>query len=173
MQEKLKNIKLLIMDCDGVLTDAGMYYGPEGDALKKFCTYDGMGINLLHRIGIKSAIISGENSPIVSRRADKLKIEYLYLGCADKLIAAKEICEAEGIFLKDICFIGDDINDMALLQAVGFAACPPNARKEIKEIEKIYELKTKGGEGAVREMADLILEAKGIKIGALLQANVQ
>ena len=161
------------MDCDGVLTDAGMYYSPEGDELKKFSTYDGMGINLLRKIGIKSAIITGESSRIVSRRADKLKIEYLYLGCVDKLTAAKEICDAENIFLKDICFIGDDINDMELLQKAGFAACPPNARPEIKEVENIYHLKTPGGEGAVRELADLILNAKGIKVQALLQANMQ
>ena len=173
MITQLQNIKLLIMDCDGVLTDAGMYYNAEGDNLKKFSTYDGMGINLFRRIGIKSAIITGENSPIVARRAEKLKIEHLYLGCADKLSAAREICMNEKISIRDIAFIGDDINDLELLRNVGFAACPPNARKEVKMIENIHLLETPGGQGTVRELADLILESKGIKIGNLLQSNIQ
>ncbi len=173
MDVVLQNIKLLMMDCDGVLTDAGMYYSPNGDELKRFSTYDGMGINLLRRIGIKSAIITGENSPMVSQRAAKLKIEYLYLGCGNKLEAAIAICRKENLTLKEIAFIGDDINDLELLRNVGFAACPPNARPEVKEIENIYLLSVKGGDGTVREVADMILHAKGVKIGNLLQANIQ
>lgn len=173
MQKILKNIKLLIMDCDGVLTDAGMYYSPNGDEMKKFSTYDGMGISLLRRVGVKSAIITGENSPIVSQRAAKLKIESLYLGCSNKLEAAKELCKKEKLTLLEVGFIGDDINDLELLRNVGFAACPPNARPEVKNISSIYLLQTRGGEGAVREVADMILEAKGVKIGNLLQSDTQ
>ena len=152
-------IKLFLTDVDGVLTDGGMYYGENGDEFKKFNTRDGMGFELLRKAGIKTGIITSENTKIVERRSAKLKVDYLYQGKREggKLAAAKEICEKENITLKEVAYIGDDINCRDLLMAVGIAACPSDAMNEVKNIESIKILSTKGGEGAVREFIELLL----------------
>ncbi len=156
---KKKQIKLFLSDVDGVMTDAGMYYTESGDEFKKFNTHDGMGFNLLKNAGIKTGIITTEQTKIVERRAAKLKIDYLYQGTGfgGKLNAAKEICEKENISLSEVAYVGDDINCIELLQAVGIAACPENATKKVKEIPGIIQLAKAGGEGAVREFIDMIL----------------
>ncbi len=160
MDGMVNRVKLFISDVDGVLTDAGMYYSEFGDELKKFNTHDGMAFQLLKEAGIKLAIITSEKSGIVTKRAEKLKVDYLYQGKRDggKLNAALEICSLEKISLEEVSYIGDDINCMDLLVAVGFKACPANATKKIKAIHDIHILETKGGEGAVREWAEWILE---------------
>lgn len=152
-------IKLFLSDVDGVLTDAGMYYTESGDEFKKFNTHDGMGFNLLQQAGIKTGIITTEQTQIVTNRAKKLKIDYVYqgVGFGGKLKAALEICKLENITLQEVAYIGDDINCMQLLEAVGLAACPLNAVKKVKEIKNILQLSKAGGEGAVREFADFIL----------------
>lgn len=152
-------IKVFMTDVDGVLTDAGMYYTESGDEFKKFNTLDGMAFGMLREAGIKTAIITSEVTRIVERRAEKLKCDYLYQGKMQggKLAAAMEICEKEGISLKEAAYIGDDIYCYELLTSVGLAACPPNAVKKIKEIPNIIHLNTKGGEGAVREFCEVIL----------------
>ena len=154
------NIKLFLTDVDGVLTDAGMYYTESGDEFKKFNTHDGMGLMLLKEKGIKRGFITTENTRIVERRATKLKIDYLYQGkgFGNKLEAAIEICEKENISLQDVAYIGDDVNCIELLKAVGIAACPANAVKQVKAIPGIIHLEKKGGDGAVREFIDMILE---------------
>ncbi len=155
-------IKLFLTDVDGVLTDAGMYYTESGDEFKKFNTHDGMGLMLLKEKGIKRGIITTENTKIVERRAAKLKMDYLYQGkgFGNKLEAALEICEKEGISIKEAAYIGDDINCIELLQAVGIAACPANALPPVKAIPGIIQLQKSGGDGAVREFIDLILADK-------------
>lgn len=152
-------IKLFLSDVDGVMTDAGMYYTENGDEFKKFNTHDGMAFELLRNAGIKTGIITSENTQIVTRRATKLKVDYLYQGKRDggKLGAAKEICTKEGIDLSEVAYIGDDINCLELLNHVGIAACPSNAVTTIKNIPNIIQLKTAGGSGAVREFVELIL----------------
>ena len=158
-------IKLFLTDVDGCLTDGGMYYSAEGDVMKRFCVYDGMGMVRLQQAGVPCGILTSENSPIVKARAEKLKLQFLYLGvgsrvnpnCLTKLQAAQEICEQLGITLADVCFVGDDINDIELLEAVGMPCCPPNARPEVKAVKGIRVLSTPGGQGAVREIADAIL----------------
>jgi len=152
-------IKLFLSDVDGVMTDAGMYYTESGDEFKKFNTHDGMGFNLLAKAGIKTGIITTENTKMVERRAAKLKIDYLYQGkgFGSKLSAALEICGKEGISIKETAYIGDDINCIELLQAVGMAACPANAVQKVKDIAGIIHLEKKGGDGAVREFIDMIL----------------
>ncbi len=154
-----KQIKLFLTDVDGVLTDAGMYYSENGDELKKFNTHDGMGIQLLKQAGIKTGIITSENTKIVENRARKLQVDYLYQGKREggKLAAAKEICKKEGITLNDVAYIGDDINCLELLSAVGNAFCPADAVAKVKNIANIHVLKLKGGEGAVREAVELLL----------------
>ena len=152
-------IKVFLTDVDGVLTDAGMYYTESGDEFKKFNTHDGMAFGMLHDRGIKTGMITSEETKIVENRARKLKVDYLYqVAKGDrKLEAARQICEKEGISLSEVAYIGDDINCIPLLKAAGIAACPFNAVKKVKEIPGIIQLKTKGGEGAVREFVELIL----------------
>jgi YrbI family 3-deoxy-D-manno-octulosonate 8-phosphate phosphatase len=150
-------IKLFLTDVDGVLTDAGMYYTESGDEFKKFNTHDGMGIKLLMQQGIKTGFITSETTRIVERRAAKLKIDYLYQGTWKKLDAAREICAKENISLQETAYIGDDINCVELLSNVGLAACPANALPKVMAIPNIVHLAKKGGDGAVREFAELIL----------------
>ena len=152
----MPKIKLFLSDVDGVMTDAGMYYTESGDEFKKFNTHDGMAFNLLKAAGIKTGIITTENTKIVERRAAKLKIDYVYQGAGfkGKLAAAEEICAKENISLNEVAYIGDDINCIQLLEAVGLAACPANSTKKVKAIKGIIILQTKGGEGAIREFVD-------------------
>lgn len=152
-------IKLFLSDVDGTLTDAGMYYGENGEEFKKFNTHDGKGFELLRKAEIKTGIITSENTKIVANRAKKLKVDYLYQGLEHKgkLDIAKEICQKENISLDEVAYIGDDINCKELLQSVGIAACPSNALIEIKNIPNIVKLSKKGGDGAVREFVEKIL----------------
>ncbi|MFT4093291.1 MAG: hypothetical protein QM640_06595 [Niabella sp.] len=154
------DIKLFLTDVDGVLTDAGMYYAESGDELKKFNTHDGMGFQLLREAGIKTGIITSEETEIVARRAKKLKVDYLFQGKRDggKLSAALEICKLEDIDINNVAYVGDDINCYDLLNAVALKACPQNAVDKIKNIPDIIQLNKTGGDGAVREFVELILE---------------
>jgi len=154
----MSDIKLFMMDVDGVLTDGSMYYSENGDELKRFSTYDGKSMEFLRAKGIKSAIITSETTNIVSNRAKKMQIDYLYQGVQDKLSIAQEICALEQISLDECSYIGDDVNDLELLQNVKISACPMNARKEIKAIKGIYQLQTAGGSGAVREFVEYLLD---------------
>ena len=160
----MNGIKLFLTDVDGCLTDGGMYYTAEGDAMKRFCVYDGMGMVRLQQAGVPCGILTSENSPIVKARAEKLKLQYLYLGVGSrvqagltKLQAAQEICQQLGISLDEVCYVGDDVNDVELLCAVGRPCCPPNARPEVLAVPHIHVLKTPGGQGAIREITDAIL----------------
>jgi len=153
-------IKLFLTDVDGVLTDAGMYYSEAGDELKKFNTHDGMGLQLIREKGIKTGIITSENTKMVERRFNKLKLDYLYQGKREggKLASVKEICEKEGISLAEVAYIGDDVNCFELLSSVGMAACPSNALAAIKNIPGIIQMNKKGGEGCVREFIEIIIK---------------
>ncbi len=152
-------IKLFLSDVDGVLTDGGMYYSEAGVESKKFNTRDGMAFQLLREAGIKTGIITSENTQIVENRAKKLKLDYLYQGKhkGGKLAAALEICEKEGITIDEVAYIGDDINCFDLLSAVGMAACPADAAARIKSISNINIMSAKGGGGCVREYVEKIL----------------
>ncbi|MFR9619956.1 MAG: N-acylneuraminate cytidylyltransferase [Rikenellaceae bacterium] len=163
MNFEMKKIRLVLSDVDGVLTDAGMYYSENGVELKKFNTHDGMGFNLLQQAGLKVGIVTSEQTQMVENRAKKLKLDYLYQGKRDggKLAAAKEICSQMGISLDEVAYIGDDVNCYELLSAVGYAACPADALPKIKSIAGIDILRSKGGEGAFRELAEKILCANG------------
>ena len=158
-QSVKKQIKLFLCDVDGTLTDGGMYYSESGDELKKFNTRDGMGFQLLRENGVKTGIITTENTQIVSRRAKKLKVDYLCQGKRDggKLMVAKSICDQVGISLSEVAYIGDDINCFDLLSQVGLAACPCDADDRVKSIPSIKVMKKCGGAGCVREFIDYIL----------------
>ena len=154
-----KKIKLFLSDVDGTLTDAGMYYGENGEEFKKFNTHDGKGFELLRKAGIKTGIITSENTKIVENRAKKMKVDYLYQGLEhkDKLEITKEICKKENISLFEVAYIGDDINCKELLENIGLSACPDNAQDEIKNIPNIIKLSKCGGDGAVRDFIKYIL----------------
>lgn len=158
-QSERKRIKLFLCDVDGTLTNGGMYYSEEGDELKKFNTRDGMGFQLLREADIKTGIITSENTRMVENRARKLKVDFLYQGKRDggKLAAAKEICDQLGITLDEVAYIGDDVNCIELLEAVGVKACPADACGEVKAIPGIQIMSQKGGEGCVREYISYIL----------------
>ena len=155
----MNNIKLFLTDVDGCLTDGGMYYSANGDELKKFCAYDGMGMVLLRQHGIRCGIIPGETTPIVERRAAKLQLDYLFMGCKGtaKAEAAQKICAEMGITLQEVAYVGDDVNCYELLAAVGWAACPADACDKVKSIEGIHILQRRGGDACVREWIDQIL----------------
>lgn len=151
------HIKLFLTDVDGVLTDAGMYYTENGDEFKKFCTYDGMALQLLQKQGVKVGMLTTEDRALNRRRAAKLKLDYDFHGVKDKLSLAKKVCEQLNISLSEMAYIGDDVNCLELLSNVGIAACPANAMPPIKAVPGIIHLQKKGGEGAVREFIERML----------------
>lgn len=150
-------IKLIVLDVDGVLTDGRLFIGSDGEEYKAFHTQDGMGISLAHYTGIKTAIITGRKSEAVTKRANELKINYVYQGIHQKLEVLEEIMNDLQIDLKEVCYIGDDINDLPILNRVGFPAAPNNAVQIVKKNAQ-YVAKLNGGEGAVREIIDHILD---------------
>ncbi len=155
--QRLSRISLLITDVDGVLTDAGMYYDQGGDALKKFNTRDGMGIARLREHGIKTMILTGEETGIVAARAQKLKVDFLYQGVKDKSKFLQEFMDAHKEYAPEhIAYIGDDLNDQVAMNLIGYSAAPADAVPEIRE-QVDYLCCQRGGEGCVRELADRIL----------------
>ena len=150
-------IKIFLSDVDGVLTDAGMYYTESGDEMKKFCTYDGMGFQLLQKLGVKVGIVTTEDKQLNRRRAKKLALDFDFHGVKDKLQTVTDLCKKININLNEVAYIGDDINCFELLSNVGIAACPSNAVEKIKLIPNIIQLERNGGAGVVREFVELIL----------------
>lgn len=153
--------KLIATDIDGVWTDGGMYYDQTGNEWKKFHTYDSAGVLFARELNIPVVIITGEKTEIVRRRAEKIKIDYLFQGVHDKVQVLMELTEKLGISLSDCAYIGDDLNDYYLLQKVGFSACPKNAPDFIKEKVNFVTSK-EGGSGAFREFVEHILKENGM-----------
>lgn len=153
---EIPEIKMFLTDCDGCLTDGGMYYSEYGDELKKFNTRDGMGFALLQKKGIITGIVTSENVDLNHRRAEKLKLDILEAGCKDKVVAVERICQEQGVDIKNVAYVGDDINDIELLKKVGFSCCPADAMPQVKEIAN-FITKTKGGEGVIREIVEFYL----------------
>jgi YrbI family 3-deoxy-D-manno-octulosonate 8-phosphate phosphatase len=151
-----KNIKILLTDVDCVLTDGGMYYTSNGDVMKKFHTRDGMGVNMLRRKGIPTIIVTKEKTQMVKKWAKKMNIEYVYDGVQQKETILKIISKKYNVKNSEIGYIGDDINDIELLKIVGFSATPNDGILEAQKIVN-YICKKNGGEGAFREVADIIL----------------
>lgn len=159
---QLDKIRLVLTDCDGVLTDGGVYYGETGEVLKKFNIRDGMGVERLRKLrGIQTGIITGEMSPSLVKRAEKLQIAELHLGIKDKERVLLEILEKYNLQPSQIAYIGDDVNDLVVLPYVGAFFCPSDALNQVKK-GATKTLQAKGGEGCFRELAELILEAQEI-----------
>ncbi len=153
----MKDIKLIIIDVDGVLTDGAIYIDSHGRETKAFHVLDGAGISYLHRAGIKTAIISGRTCDAVTHRAKELNITDVYQGAINKLDAYKEIREKYALRDEEICYIGDDLIDLPILRLVGFPVAVANASTIVKS-HSLYVTKAKGGCGAVREVAEKILK---------------
>ncbi len=154
IKQKTKNIKMVIFDVDGVFTDGSVYLDKDGKENLRFSRIDGKGIELLRKNNYKIAIISAEESEIVRKRMEKLKIGEIHLGIKDKLLKYEEIKEKYNLIDKEICFCGDDIQDIPVLKKVGFSACPKNAQEEVKKICD-YVSDKKGGGGFVRKLCEL------------------
>lgn len=150
---------MVLADVDGVLTDGGMYYTDKGDIMKKFFTRDGMGVTLLRKNSIPTILITKEKTAMVKQWAKRMKIERLYDGIVQKETILDTICKTYKVTPKQVAYIGDDVNDIGLLKLVGLAATPADGIKEAKRICH-YVCEAKGGFGAFRELADLVLLSK-------------
>ena len=159
----LARIRAIALDVDGTLTDGGLWWGPDGAEWKRFCFADIMGISLARRAGLALALISGEDSPLVDRYAEKLHILHVVKGCRDKAAALHDFATASGVELKEIAFMGDDVNDLAAMQIAGLSAAPENAARCV--LEKVDFVSTQiGGNGAVRELIETLLTARGLTV---------
>lgn len=167
-RDKAKQIKLLILDVDGVLTSGIIYYGSNEIEMKGFHLHDGLGIKLLQRSGIPVAIISGKNSEPVARRIQELNIQHAYLGYEEKLPAYEDLKQKLGIKDEHIAYIGDDLPDLPLLRRVGFPVTVSEAPAILKQ-HADYITKNPAGKGAVREVCELILDAQG-KLQSVIQS---
>jgi 3-deoxy-D-manno-octulosonate 8-phosphate phosphatase (KDO 8-P phosphatase) len=155
----MKKIRAIALDVDGVLTDGGIWWGPNGEEWKRFCFADVMGVSLACKAGLLITLISGEDSPLVDRFAAKFKLTDITKGCRDKAQALRLFAERNQLRLDEICFMGDDVNDLPALELAGLAAAPADARPAV--LKKADFIATnKGGNGAVRELVDAILVAK-------------
>jgi len=149
--------RLVLTDIDGVWTDGGMYYDQSGNEWKKFNTSDSAGVLFCHKLNIPVGIITGEDTAIVKRRAEKLAIDYLYQGVSDKLMVVRQLVEQLAIDIHEVAYIGDDLADIPLLRETGWSAAPANAPDYVKNKVQ-FVTKHAGGEGAFREFIEMILD---------------
>ena len=160
MQERLKKIKMLLLDVDGILTDGRITYSSDGTETKSFDVKDGQGLKMIQRAGIEVGIITGRQSTIVEHRAEELGIKILYQGVKDKLVPFREILEKYRLNEEEIAYVGDDIVDLPILLKVGFSATVADALLDVKN-NVHYVATLAGGRAAVREICDLILQESG------------
>jgi 3-deoxy-D-manno-octulosonate 8-phosphate phosphatase (KDO 8-P phosphatase) len=160
IERRASRIKLLLMDCDGVLTDGRLWLTENGDEQKSFNTKDGLGLALLHRAGLRSGVISGRKSIAVERRAQELGIEYLRQGDEQKTAAFEEVLRLAGVNEDEVAFIGDDLSDIPLMQRSELAVAVADAVEEARALAH-YVTRAEGGHGAVREVVEIILKSQG------------
>lgn len=157
----LQHIRALALDFDGVLTDGGLFWGPNGEEWKRLCFADIMGLSLARRAGLQLALISGENSPLIDRYAEKMRIAHVFRPCRDKASALREFASAAGLPLAAICYMGDDINDLPALRIAGLAAAPASADPAVLALAA-FTATSPGGHGAVRQLVNAILAAQNL-----------
>lgn len=157
--DNIRNIKLIASDLDGVWTDGSMYYGASGEELKRFNTYDGMAVELLRKAGLEVAILTGENSLSVAKRMEKLAIGHYFFSQKNKLATMKALIAELGLSLEEVAYIGDDVNDLELLAAVGFSGMPCNS-PILDRFSADYVTLRAGGHGAFRDFVEYILSVK-------------
>ena len=160
LKKRAKQIKFLLTDSDGVLTDTGVYYSGNGEELKRFSIRDGMGVERLRDlVGVDTGIITGEFSDSVLKRAEKLNISDVYPGCKDKAAELEKIMVWKNLMPEEVAYIGDDTNDIGIISKVGLSACPSDAIQEVKDCVH-YVCENQGGKGAYREVAELLILAQ-------------
>jgi len=162
LKKRAAAVRLVLTDNDGVLTDTGVYYGPTGEAFKRFSIRDGMGVRLLRTEGIETAIITGETSPSIRRRAEKLRMKFLYLGIDDKRLHLDNILASTRLAAHQIAYIGDDVNDLGIIEAIrdkGLTGAPSDAMPQVAHAVH-YRCLTPGGKGAFREFADWLINLR-------------
>lgn len=166
--ERLARIRAIALDVDGVLTDGGFWWGANGEELKRFCFGDVMGLSLARRAGFVLALVSGEDSPLVDRYAEKMLIEHVVKGCRDKAGALRRLSLQTGIALEEFCYMGDDINDIPAMEIAGASFAPVTANPLVLSHAQ-FVTRNAGGNGAVREMVDALLASQGINARELLK----
>lgn len=152
-----KTIRLVAFDVDGVLTDGMLYYGPSGDAMKAFSVRDGMGISLGRAAGLKTAVVTGRLSEMVAKRAADLHVDYVIQNAGQKGPAMEDLCRREGFALDEVAYMGDDLNDAALIQRAGLGGTPADGCAEARDAADFISAYA-GGHGALREFVEYILK---------------
>jgi len=160
IERRASRIKLLLMDCDGVLTDGRLWLLADGDEHKSFNAHDGLGLSLLHRAGLKSGIISGRSSQVVIRRARELQIEFVRQGDPEKIEAYEEVLRQAAVEENEVAYVGDDLTDIPLMRRAELAVAVADAVEETRSVAH-YVTQRKGGRGAVREVIEVILKSQG------------
>ncbi|MGD8384715.1 MAG: 3-deoxy-manno-octulosonate-8-phosphatase KdsC [Lysobacterales bacterium] len=158
--ERATAVRLLVLDVDGVLTDGKLYFDPDGNELKAFNTRDGFGMKMLQRSGVEVAVITARNSAAVTHRMQQLGIRHLFQGCENKLEAFMQLLSTTGLDAEQVCYAGDDWIDLPILIRAGLAVAVANAEPQVKE-RAHWVTRQRGGDGAVREICNLILTAQG------------
>lgn len=157
---ELKNIRLIAMDVDGVLSDGKLYYSSAGEELKTFNVQDGLGLTIAKKLGYQLAIITGRTSPMVERRAKELGFQYLVQGSKNKTASLQAICQEADITLQEVAYVGDDLNDLGAITVAGFSAAPSNAAHDVK-LAVDYVTTARSGEGVLREVVEKIIKETG------------
>ncbi len=157
---KAQRVRLMAFDIDGVMTDGRLYFSPNGDEMKSFFSRDGLGLKMLASSGVKLAIITGRDSPIVTRRAENLGIDLVFQGIGDKRAAMAKLLESEGLEFAQAGYMGDDVVDLGVMSACGFAATVPDCHGAVRKIADYVAL-APAGAGAVREVCEFLLQAQG------------
>ena len=160
IERRASRIKLLLMDCDGVLTDGRLWLTEDGDEQKSFNTHDGLGLSLLHRAGLKSGIITGRSSKAVARRARELGVEFVCQGNPDKTAAFEQVLQKAGLEESEVAFVGDDLPDIPIMKRAELAVAVADAVEETRSVAH-YVTRANGGRGAVREVIEIILKSQG------------
>jgi len=163
LQQRALRIKLLLTDSDGVLTDSGVFYSASGEEFRRFSVRDGMGAELLRAAGIETAIMTRENCPTVRKRAEKLKMRYVYIGVRDKLAHLPVVYSQTGFGLNQMAYIGDDVNDLEVIEAIspeGLTGAPADAVPKVRQAVHFVSA-NRGGDGAFRDFAEWILALRG------------
>jgi 3-deoxy-D-manno-octulosonate 8-phosphate phosphatase (KDO 8-P phosphatase) len=160
LDERARRVKVVVFDVDGVLTDGGLWYGPEGEAFKRFDVKDGHAMVLARLTGLRVAILTARTSRIVEGRAKELKLAAVFQGKRDKGPAFDELCVELAVTTDQVAYMGDDLNDLPPMEKAGLAACPSDACDEVRQVAHFVSQKP-GGRGAARELIELVLKATG------------
>jgi 3-deoxy-D-manno-octulosonate 8-phosphate phosphatase (KDO 8-P phosphatase) len=161
LTEKAAAVQLLVFDVDGVLTDGGLYYGPDGEAFKRFDVKDGHALVMARLLGLKAAVLTARTSRIVEVRGRELGLVAVEQGHKDKARGLRQLCERIGVALESCAYMGDDINDLAPMEMVGLSACPSDAVSEVRK-SAIFVSQAPGGRGAARELVELCLKSTNL-----------